>query len=281
MSTPKRTLLLFWGVAAAVAGCAFEARRDGSTGHPLPASPRAPRELSLKHYTVNLFGEYRVAHAYLDGVNISVCYSGAEPSDVRFEMVTYTSGKANTPSPPVPGYFLNRRDRANPPPYPGVTAAFQILGTKHRNAYFGYDFMTFGKFCGDWTAGGAVTLGIRDRRAESIEHLILDKETWTRDYNARKIAEGTHFRAFLEPTEYVVRNGNRWVHLRERSPTVPGMDENDTWLLPVGDSNYYFYLAFGHMYGARIDQNVEYMKVQSLVDRIIDSFVVEKLEAEK
>ena len=124
-------------------------------------------------------------------------------------------------------------------------------------------------------------LGIRDRRAESIEQLVLFKETWTRNYNERKIAEGTHFRAFLDPTEYVVRNGNRWVHLRERSPTVPGMDENDVWLLPVGDSNYYFYLAFGHMYGARIAQNAEYMKVQNLVDRIIDSFVVEKLEAEK
>ena len=35
------------------------------------------------------------------------------------------------------------------------------------------------------------------------------------------------------------------------------------------------------MYGARIAQNAEYVKVQNLVDRIIDSFVVEKLEAEK
>lgn len=278
MNFSKRILLLSWVLTTAVSGCTIkspQARID----QPLPSSPRAPRELTLKYYTLNLFDEYRVAHAYLDGVNISACYNGAEPSDVRFEMVTYTSGEAKTPNPPVPGYILNRRDY--PPPHPGVTAAFQILGTKRRNAYFGYDFMTFDEFCGDWTAGGAVTLGIRDRRAESIEHLILDKETWTRNYNARKIAEGTHFRAFLEPTEYVVRNGNRWVHLRERSPTVPGMDENDVWLLPVGDSNYYFYLAFGHMYGARIDQNVEYMKVQSLVDRIIDSFVVEKLEAEK
>ena len=279
MSILKCIALISWGLASAISGCAFESRREAHTDQSLPDSPRAPRELSLKYYKIKLFGQYRVSHAYLDGVNISACYSGAEPSDVRFEMVTYTSGEANTPNPPVPGYILNRRDY--PPPHPGVTAAFQLLGTKRRNAYFGYDFMTFGKFCGDWTAGGAVTLGIRDRRAESIEHLILAKETWTRDYNERKIAEGTHFRAFLEPTEYVVRNGNRWVHLRERSPTVPGMDENDVWLLPVGDSNYYFYLAFGHMYGARIAQNAEYVKVQNLVDRIIDSFVVEKLEAGK
>ncbi len=141
--------------------------------------------MTLKYYTLNLFGAYRVSHAYLDGVNISACYSGAEPGDVRFEMVTYTSGEARTPNPPVPGYILNRRDY--PPPHPGVTAAFQILGTKRRNAYSGYDFMTFQKFCGDWTAGGAVTLGIRDRRAESIEQLVLFKETWTRNYNERKI----------------------------------------------------------------------------------------------
>ena len=278
MSSRKWRWLLSCSLAATVSACTVkspQARID----EPLPSSPRAPRELTLKYYTLNLFGEYRVSHAYLDGVNISACYSGAEPGDVRFEMVTYTSGEARTPNPPVPGYILNRRDYQ--PPHPGVSAEFQILGTKHRNAYFGYDFMRFRKFCGDWTAGGAVTLGIRDRRAESIEHLILDKETWTRDYNAEKIAEGTHFRAFLDPTEYVVRNGNRWVHLRERSPTVPGMDEHDVWLLPVGDSNYYFYLAFGHMYGARIAQNAEYVKVQNLVDRIIDSFVVEKLEAEK
>lgn len=278
MNFSKRILLLSWVLTTAVSGCTIkspQARID----QPLPASPRAPRELTLKYYKLNLFEEYRVSHAYLDGVNISACYNGAEPSDVQFTTVRYTSGATNTPSLPVPGYILNRRDYQ--PPHPGRSAAFQLLGTKHRNAYFGYDFMTFEKFCGDWTAGGAVTLGIRDRRAESIEHLILDKETWTRDYNARKIAEGTHFRAFLEPTEYVVRNGNRWVHLRERSPTVPGMDENDTWLLPVGNSNYYFYLAFGHMYQARINQNAEYVKVQNLVDRIIDSFVVEKLEAEK
>jgi len=279
MNTSRLILLLSWGLTVAVAGCASESQRNALADKALPTSPRAPRDLNLKYYTLNLFGEYRVSHAYLDGVNISACYTGAEPSDVRFTMVTYTSGKAKTPNPPVPGYILNRRDY--PPPHPGVTAAFQLLGTKRRNAYFGYDFMTFDEFCGDWTAGGAVTLGIRDRRAESIEQLVLFKETWTRNYNARKIAEGTHFRAFLEPTEYVVRNGNRWVHLRERSPTVPGMDENDVWLLPVGDSNYYFYLAFGHMYWARINQNAEYVKVQNLVDQIIDSFVVEKLEAGK
>ena len=278
MSSRKWRWLLSCSLAATVSACTVkspQARID----EPLPSSPRAPRELTLKYYTLNLFGEYRVSHAYLDGVNISACYNGAEPGDVRFTTVRYTSGAANTPRLPVPGYILNRRDYQ--PPHPGRSAASQLLGTKHRNAYFGYDFMTFDEFCGDWTAGGAVTLGIRDRRAESIEHLILDKETWTRDYNAEKIAEGTHFRAFLDPTEYVVRNGNRWVHLRERSPTVPGMDEHDVWLLPVGDSNYYFYLAFGHMYGARIAQNAEYVKVQNLVDRIIDSFVVEKLEAEK
>lgn len=279
MSILKCIALLSWGLAAAISGCTFESRRDAHTEQSLPDSPRAPRDLTLKYYTLSLFEEYRVSHAYLDGVNISVCYNGAEPSNVRFTTVRYTSGAANTPRLPVPGYILNRRDYQ--PPHPGRSAASQLLGTKRRNAYFGYDFMTFDEFCGDWTAGGAVTLGIRDRRAESIEHLILDKETWTRDYNARKIAEGSHFRAFLEPTEYVVRNGNRWVHLRERSPTVPGMDENDTWLLPVGNSNYYFYLAFGHMYQARINQNAEYVKVQNLVDRIIDSFVVEKLEAEK
>lgn len=277
MQKSASALFFLFSLTTFLPGCAFETKRTGRAEQPLPR--QSPRELSLKYYTLNLFEEYRVSHAYLDGVNISACYNGAEPSDVRFEMVTYTSGEAKTPNPPVPGYILNRRDYH--PPHPGRTAASQMLGTKRRNAYFGYDFMTFQKFCGDWTAGGAVTLGIRDRRAESIEHLILDKETWTRDYNARKIAEGSHFRAFLEPTEYVVRNGNRWVRLRERSPTVPGMDENDVWLLPVGDSNYYFYLAFGHMYQARINQDAEYMKVQSLVDRIIDSFVVEKLEAEK
>ena len=74
---------------------------------------------------------------------------------------------------------------------------------------------------------------------------------------------------------------NQAMSFRCDCPAVPGMDENDVWLLPVGDSNYYFYLAFGHMYGARIAQNAEYVKVQNLVDRIIDSFVVEKLEAEK
>lgn len=278
MNMPKRILLLSWVLTTAVSGCAVKSPK-ALIDQPLPSSPRAPRELTLKYYTLSLFEEYRVSHAYLDGVNISVCYNGAEPSNVQFTTVRYTSGAANTPRLPVPGYILNRHDYQ--PPHPGRSAASQLLGTKRRNAYFGYDFMTFDEFCGDWTAGGAVTLGIRDRRAESIEQLVLFKETWTRNYNARKIAEGTHFRAFLEPTEYVVRNGNRWVHLRERSPTVPGMDENDTWLLPVGNSNYYFYLAFGHMYQARINQNAEYMKVQNLVDRIIDSFVVEKLEAEK
>ncbi|KFX29342.1 hypothetical protein KR96_08210 [Ralstonia solanacearum] len=79
------------------------------------------------------------------------------------------------------------------------------------------------------------------------------------------------------PTEQITRNGNKWFHLHEKSPTAPGMDEGETWLLPVGDSNYYFYLSFGYVSGARAANGAEYLRTRALVDQIIDSFKLEKL----
>ncbi|SEL90257.1 hypothetical protein SAMN05216359_12319 [Roseateles sp. YR242] len=55
------------------------------------------------------------------------------------------------------------------------------------------------------------------------------------------------------------------------------MDESDVWMLPVGDSNYYFYLSFGYISGARAANGAEYMRTRALVEQIIDSFKIEKL----
>ncbi|WP_080727857.1 DUF769 domain-containing protein [Ralstonia solanacearum] len=270
-----KTKLLFATLSAAWAltGCAWGPDRpDAGTGKPLPASPTSPRELSLKRYTVNLFGQYRVSHAYLDGINISACYGGAEQDDVRFTMIEYLN------SPPEPGFVLNRKDIVARRGRPGeLSAKHQLLGSKKRNAYHGYDYMQFDKFCGDWTAGGAVTLGIRDRRSQSIQQYIEQEEAWSRRYNTDQIAKGTAFRSERMPTEQITRNGNKWFHLHEKSPTAPGMDEGETWLLPVGDSNYYFYLSFGYVSGARAANGAEYLRTRALVDQIIDSFKLEKL----
>lgn len=263
------TLLATWTLA----GCAWGPDMpDTRTGKSLPASPTSPRELSLKHYAVNLFGQYRVSHAYLGGINISACYGGADPDDVRFTMVEYLN------SPSEPGFILNRKDIIARQGKPGqLSAKHQLLGSKRRNTYQGYDYTDFDEFCGDWTAGGAVTLGIRDKRSQSIEQYVEYKEAWSRRYNVDQDARGTQFRSVRYPTERTVRNGNQWVHLHEKSPTAPGMDESEQWLMPVGDSDYYFYLSFGYVSGARAANGAEYLKTRALVDQIIDSFKLEKL----
>lgn len=264
--------VLFAALSAtwALTGCAWGPDQlDARTGKPLPESPTSQREIGLRFHTLNLFGQYRVTHAYLQGVNISQCYPGAPDDDVQFVTMRWDSGKTE----PAYVYYPrgNRADRRERP------LKFMIEGTKKKNTYFGYDYMQFDKFCGDWTAGGAVTLGIRDKRSQSVQQYIEQEEAWSRRYNADKIARGEAFRSERMPTEQIVRNGNKWVHLHEKSPTAPGMDESETWLLPVGDSNYYFYLSFGYVSGARAANGVEYLKTRALVDQIIDSFKIEKL----
>ena len=86
--------------------------------------------------------------------------------------------------------------------------------------------MTFSEFCGDYrTTPGAQSTRYPGPTRRVNEHLILDKEAWTRNYNARKIAEGTHFRAFHW-------NQSTWCaavtagYLREEALPCR-MDEND------------------------------------------------------
>ncbi|WP_404947908.1 DUF769 domain-containing protein [Roseateles sp. YR242] len=244
---------------------------DERTGKPFPISPTSPRELGLKYYSVNLFSQYHVAHAYLDGVNVRSCYSGADPENVRFKMVEYKNRPAE------PGYFLNRKDIvARSGEGLDFPAKHQFIGSRKTNSRYG-DWVQFDSFCGDWTAGGVVSLGIRDKRSWSIEQFIETRKIWTQRFNADEIARGTVFRAQRQPAENVVRNGNAWVYLHERSPTVPGADESETWILPIGDSNYYFCLSFGYMSGAKAANDAEYLRIRGLVEQIVDSFKVEKL----
>ncbi|WP_143074232.1 DUF769 domain-containing protein [Roseateles sp. YR242] len=179
---------------------------------------------------------------------------------------------------PEPGFLLNRADIVARQGKPSeASARHELVGAKKRNTYYGYDWVSFQRFCGDWTAGGAVTLGIRDRRSLTIEQYITTQEEQSRRYNAEKIARGEAFRSVVSPTERMIREGNDWIHLHEMSPTAPGMDESDVWMLPVGDSNYYFYLSFGYISGARAANGAEYMRTRALVEQIIDSFKIEKL----
>lgn len=259
-------------IVSVIAGCAGGGvQLDERTGKLFPESPTAPRDFGLKYYSVTLFGQYRVAHAYIDGVNVRPCYSGADSLNVRFEMLKYLSGET------YPAYLMNRRDivarsgdRVNRP------AKHELIGQRITTTRYG-EWVDFDSFCGDRTAGGGLSLGIRDKRSWTIEQVVAYQEEWTRLYNADEIARGTKFRSVRQPTERVIRNGNEWVYLRENSATAPGMDEGEIWMLPVADSNYYIYLSYGYMAGARAANDPEYMRIRALVEQIIDSFKIEKL----
>jgi hypothetical protein len=58
---------------------------------------------------------------------------------------------------------------------------------------------------------------------------------------------------------------------------LPGADTNEVWMLPIGDSGYYFYLSFAYQSAAR-DANAQgYQFTRRLFDQMLDSFTVEKL----
>ncbi len=272
----KAVLILLLSQLAGLAGCAWGPNQnDSRAGQPLPASPTSPRELSITQFSVNLFGEYRLYHSYLSGVNISQCYSAAKPDDVRFVRI-WTSA-----NPQSAAYVANLKDNGNSGKkisYPSIDP--NLSGYKQRNADFlgwKYDNVSFRALCGDWTAGGAVTFGIRDKRSETIEQHEAKHAAISEQYNRFNIESGKPYRSVRWPTEELIRGPNKWIHLHEQSPTAPGMDESEVWMLPIGDSNYYIYLSFGYVSGARAAKGAEYMRTRALVEQIIDTVRIEKI----
>ncbi len=275
-TTRNTALILLLLQLAGLSGCAWGPNQnDTRTGQPLPASPTSPRELSLTQYSVNIFGEYRLFHSYLSGVNISQCYSGAKPDDVRFVRI-WTSA-----NPQSAAYVVNFKDSRNPDKklrHASIDA--NLSGYTKRNADFlgwKYDNVKFDELCGDWTAGGAVTFGIRDKRSETIEQHEAKHAAISAQYNRFNIERGAPYRSVRWPTEELIRGPNKWIHLHEQSPTAPGMDESEVWMLPIGDSNYYIYLSFGYVSGARAANGTEYMRTRALVEQIIDTVRIEKI----
>ncbi len=269
-------LILPLSQLAGFSGCAWGPNQnDTRTGQPLPESPTSPRELSLTQYSVNIFGEYRLFHSYLSGINISQCYAGAKPNDVRFVRM-WTSD-----NPTSAAYVGNLNDHGQSNKrLPRYSIDANLSGYITRKADFlgwRYDNVNFIKLCGDWTAGGAVTFGIRDKRSETIEQNEATKAGISAQYNRFNIEMGKPYRSVRWPTEELIRGPNKWIHLHEQSPTAPGMDESEVWMLPIGDSNYYIYLTFGYVSGARAANGTEYMRTRALVEQIIDTVRIEKI----
>ncbi len=65
--------------------------------------------------------------------------------------------------------------------------------------------------------------------------------------------------------------------MHEKSPTAPGMDEGEIWILPIGTSDYYIVVSFGYLAGARAANGAEYMRTRALVEQIIDTVRIEKI----
>ena len=187
-----RVLLL----ALALAGCtSSKPIMDSRTGKPMMAGPWENRDLSLTTYKVNVFGKAILTHAYIQGVNISKCYSGARPDDVRLVMVqnyvsklppginprTLSEEEAKKyPLVPsgdaVPGYVDNR-DGGNKK----YGMEFKINGIRKKNTITQKDgtkqeisWMQFDNFCGDQIAGAVVNLGIRNSASQSIDGYVAD-----------------------------------------------------------------------------------------------------------
>ncbi|MHA6844523.1 DUF769 domain-containing protein [Ralstonia syzygii] len=253
-----KVLLVVLSANWALTGCAWGPDQpDARTGKPLPASPASPRELGLRFHTLNLFEQYRVTHAYLQGINISQCYPGAPDDDVQFVTMQRDSGKTE------PAYIYyprgNRADRRERP------LRMMIEGVKKRNTF--YEFMEFDAFCHDRIAGGAITLGIRDARRESIgQYVASSEQTLSRYPNSKQDAMRS-----------VVRNGNTWTELHTVVPGLPLIEESEAWMLPVGNSPYYFYLTFGYSIAARANNTPEYQQARRLFEQILDSFRIERL----
>ena len=241
---------------------------------PLPASPTSPRELSLTHYSINFFGEYRILHSYLSGVNISRCHPAAKQNDVRFVREWVSD------NPSAVAYIANRDDlpkRKNEPK--SFVIDHKLVGYKSKANYLGWDYdrVSFPTFCADWTAGGAVTFGIRDNRSQTIEQFVANAEGMSRQFNRFAASNGSTDRSEMFPTEKLIRGPNTWTHVHNKSPTAPGMDEGEDWMLPIGNSNYYLYLSFGYISGARAANGAEDMRTRALVEQIIDTVRIEKI----
>ena len=260
-----RVLLL----ALALAGCtSSKPIIDSRTGKPMMAGPWENRDLSLTTYKVNVFGKAILTHAYIQGVNISRCYSAAEQDDVRLLMVRFDNGTV------VPGYVANRNgDRAE------TGSEFKINGIRKKNTITQKDgtkqeisWMQFDNFCGDQIAGAVVNLGIRNSASQSIDGYVADLKKTVIDHE-HSIAFGKEY--FIDPPQQVIRGNNKWTYMKSYLPAPMG-DEWEDWLLPIGDSGYYLYLDFGSRKQLREAGNADYLHAHQLFNAIIDSVKVEK-----
>jgi hypothetical protein len=253
----KRIFAAIWMATVLLTGCATEQTRVVRAGKPLPASPQTNYDIGLSNYQVNLFGKYKISHAYLSGTNITPCYVGALSSDVRFEMAHLDNGRI------LPAYITNWKggNGINP-------MELQLEGTAKTNTVNGKvrHWMDFSSLCGSWTPGGATTLSIRNAARQTIDQYIASSiETVTEYKNGR-----------FDTPKKVIRGKNQWMYFNSFVP-LPGADTNEVWMLPIGDSGYYFYLSFAYQSAAR-DANAQgYQFTRRLFDQMLDSFTVEKL----
>ena len=258
-----RVLLL----ALALAGCtSSKPIMDSRTGKPMMAGPWENRDLSLTTYKVNVFGKAILTHAYIQGVNISRCYSAAEQDDVRLLMVRFDNGTV------VPGYVANRNgDRAE------TGSEFKINGIRKKNTITQKDgtkqetsWMQFDDFCHDRFAGGGTALSIRNAARESIPEYVQ----FMNDNVSSPDRRNKSFHYIIPPGS-ARRGSTSWTYFRAFLPGL-GSDVQEDWMLPIGDSGYDLHLMFFYYLQAQEANDPDYLNARKLFDGMLDSVKVEK-----
>ena len=279
-------------LALALASCtSSKPIMDSRTGKPMMAGPWENRDLSLTTYKVNVFGKAILTHAYIQGVNISKCYSGARPDDVRLVMVqnyvsklppginprTLSEEEAKKyPLVPsgdvVPGYVDNR-DGGNKK----YGMEFKINGIRKKNTITQKDgtkqeisWMQFDDFCHDRFAGGGTALSIRNAARESIPEYVQ----FMNDNISSPDRRNKSFHYIIPPGS-ARRGSTLWTYFRAFLPG-PGSNVQEDWMLPIGDSSYDLHLMFFYYLQAQEANDPDYLNARKLFDGMLDSVKVEK-----
>ncbi len=257
-------------ITVLLSACARGPIIDSRTGQSMMRGPQDNRDLSLEHFSVDVFGQYRLRHAFINAINIHRCYQGSPPDNVQLVMSPRVDGTL--------GARIVARHRDGTPSLTGGVIFFD--GYKKSNVVTLHDgqkkevhWVAFNSLCEARFAGGnSIAFSIRSSVNEGIREHVSDTLEWVSHPNRQYQAN----RFLVEPrTERVW--GNDWTWYRAYIPTPVG-DGKETWMTPIGDTGYYIVVGHSFVEAQRQNNTEDYQRARSLLEGILSSIKIEPID---
>ncbi len=257
-------------ITVLLSACARGPIIDSRTGQPMMRGPQDNRDLSLEHFNVNVFGQYQLQHAFINGINIRRCYRGSPPDNVELVMGTNVHGD---PYPEFVEYRSNgeRYTRGGAELFRGFKKSNVVTlhdGQKKESRWVQFNSLCNARFAG----GNSISFSIRSSVNEGIEEKVADMTEFVSHPNRQY--QATRF--LVEPRTERVRD-NDWTWYRAYIPSPVG-DGDETWMTPIGDTGYYIVVNHFFVEAQRQNNTEDYQRARSLLEGILSSIKIEPID---